>query len=97
MQLRQRLARLKLRQQYLAGTITDRSNISEHGGDDQPIQRDRHDYVEYGWGAEDQKNMGTHARGENKMKSKNAQVQSSTAGRLGGGLIFPEVSGGLNS
>ena len=41
--------------------------------------------------------MGTHARGDNTMKSKNAQDQSSTAGRLGGGLIIPQDSGGLNA
>ena len=92
--LRNRQARLKLRQQYLAGTITDRSTIPEHGGDDQPMQNARHDYVEYGWGAEDQKKVGTHARGENKIKSKNTQDQSSTAGRLGRGLIFPQDLGG---
>ncbi len=62
--LRQRLARLKLQQQYLAGNETNRSTILEHGGD-QPMQHDRHDYVEYGWEAEDQKKVGTHARGEN--------------------------------
>ena len=65
LQLRHRLAMLKLRQQYLGGNVTDRSTIPEHGGGDQPIQHDQHDYVEYGWGAEDQKKMGTHARGEN--------------------------------
>ena len=88
---------LKLQQQYLGGNVTDRSTIPEHGGVDQPIQHDKHDYVEYGWGAEDQKKMGTHARGENKIKSKNTQDKSSTAGRLGGGLIFPQDSGGLNA
>ncbi len=59
--------RMILRQQYLAGTMMDRSNIPEH--------------------------MGTLARGENTMKSKNAQDQSSTAGRLGWGLIFPQDLG----
>ena len=52
LQLLQRLARLKLRQQYLGGNVTDRSAIPQHGGDDQLMQRDRHDYVEYELGAE---------------------------------------------
>ena len=54
------------------------------------MQRDRHDYVEYELGAEDQKMVGTPARGENKINSKNAQDQSYTAGRLGGGLTIPK-------
>ncbi len=92
LQLRQRLARLKLQQQYLAGNVTDRSAIPEHGGD-QPMQRDRHTYVEYELGAEIQIEW-TPARGEKKFKSKNAQDQSSTAGQLGvGGIIFPQDLG----
>ena len=39
------------------------------------MQHYRHDYVEYGRGAEDQKKVGTPAQGENKIKSKNAQDQ----------------------
>ena len=59
------------------------------------MQRDRHDYFEYGLGADDKKKVGTPERGENKIKSKNAQDQSSTAGRLGGGvLFFPKTSDG---
>ena len=59
------------------------------------MQRDRHDYVKYGRGAEDLKKVGKPARGENKIKSKNAQGQYSTAWRIGGvGLIFPQEIGG---
>ena len=95
LQHRKQLEMLKLQQQYLGGNVTDRSTILEHGVGDHPIQHDQHDYVEYGWGAEDQKHVGTHARGENKIKSKNAQDQPSTAGQLGGGgLIFPQDRGG---
>ena len=58
------------------------------------MQRDRHAYVEYELGADDQIEW-TPARGENKIKSKNAQDQSSTAGRLGGGVLcFPKTSEG---
>ena len=59
------------------------------------MQRYQHDYVEYELGAEDQ-NDGTPARVENeKIKSKNAQDQFSTAWQLwGGGLIFPKELGG---
>ena len=57
---------MKLQQQYLGGNVTDRSTILGHGGDDQPMQNDRHYYVEYGWWAEDQKKMGTPTRGEQK-------------------------------
>ena len=58
------------------------------------MQRDRHDYVEYELGAEDQIE-GTPAQSEKKIKSKNAQDQSSTAGRQGrGGLIFRQDIGG---
>ncbi len=67
-QLRQQLEMLKLRQQYLAGTITDLSNIPEH--------------------------MGTHARDEQKITSRNTQDQFSTAGRLGGGLFIHQDLGG---
>ena len=42
--LRHQQERLK-RQQYLAGNITERSNIPGHGGDDQPMPNDRHDHV----------------------------------------------------
>ncbi len=58
------------------------------------MQRARHDCVEYGWGAEDQKKVGTPTRGEQKIKSRNTQDQSSTAVRLGGGLILPQDLGG---
>ncbi len=59
------------------------------------MQRYLHAYVEYELGAEDHIEW-TPARGENeKIKSKNAQDQSSTAGRLGGGgIIFPQDIGG---
>ncbi len=59
------------------------------------MQRYRHDYVESELGAGDQTDK-THARGENeKIKSKNAQDHSSTAGQLWGvGLIFPKELGG---
>ncbi len=66
-QLRQQLEMLKLQQQYLGGNVTDRSTIPEHGGGDQPIQNDRHAYVEHEWGAEDQKKVGTPTRGEQKI------------------------------
>ena len=66
-QLRQQLERLKLQHQYLGGTITDRSNIPGHGGDDQSLKNDRHDYVEYEWGADDQNKMGKPTRGEQKI------------------------------
>ncbi len=57
------------------------------------MQRDRHAYVEYELGAEDQIE-GTPARGEQKIKSKDAQDQSSKAGRLGVvGLIIPRELG----
>ncbi len=45
--VRHRLERLKLKQQSLAGNITERSNIPGHGGDDQPMPNDRHDHVAY--------------------------------------------------
>ncbi len=86
--LRHQQERLK-RQQYLAGNITERSNIPGHGGDDQPMPNDRHDHVATEWGA--------HMRGEQKITSRNTQDQFSTAGRLGGGLNFPQDSGGLNA
>ncbi len=54
---------LKLQQQHLDGNETNRSAIPEHGWIQQ-MQRDRHDYVEYELGAEDQIE-GTPARGEN--------------------------------
>ena len=74
--LRHRRERLQLKQQYLAGTITDRSNLPEHGGDDQPMPNDRHDHVASEWGIP--------VRGEQKITSRNTQDQFSTAGRLGG-------------
>ncbi len=61
--LRHRKELLKLQQQHLHGNETNRSAIPEHGGI-QPMQRDRHDYVEYELGAEDQIDW-TPARGEN--------------------------------
>ena len=87
--VRHRLERLKLKQQYLAGNITERSNIPGHGGDDQPMPNDRHDHVATEGGA--------HMRGEQKITSRNTQDKFSTAGRLGGGLNFPQDSGGLNA
>ncbi len=87
--VRHRLERLKIKQQSLAGNITERSNIPGHGGDAQPMPNDRHDHVATEGGA--------HMRGEQKITSRNTQDQSSTAGRLGGGLNLPQDSGGLNS
>ena len=76
-------------QRYLAGNITERSHIPGHGGDAQPMPNDRHDHVATEGGA--------HMRGEQKITSRNTQDQSSTAGRLGGGLNLPQDSGGLNA
>ena len=69
--LRSRQERLK-RQQYLARTITDRSNIPEHGGADLPMPNDRHDHVATEWW--------TPMRGEQKITSRNTQDQFSTSG-----------------
>ena len=52
------------RQRYLAGNITERSNIPGHGGDDQPMPNYRHDHVAYEWGTDDRTKMGTPMRGE---------------------------------
>ena len=60
------------------------------------MQHDRHYYVEYGWGAEDQNKMGTPERGEQKIKSRNTQDQSSTAGRQVVVLFFPKTAEGLS-
>ena len=46
------------RQRYLAGNITERSNIPGHGGDDQPMPNDRHEHAAYEWGLRTRKRCG---------------------------------------